>query len=153
MMWILTLLFAVLGGAGAAAQNDTPMVPLGAVKSLRCTFSRQSVGTWNRDGSAQVTERVAALAFRFESIDTDTGTARLMAGSTGTDVTIRATDGYLHFMQSFRTGALYVTTVFAAAPRAGRFKAVHSRHELFAVPLPGATSSPEQYHGECEVRP
>ena len=30
------------------------------------------------------------------------------------------------------------------------FKAVHSRHELFATPLPGATSSPEQSYGTCE---
>jgi hypothetical protein len=53
-------------------------------------------------------------------------------------------------MQVFRTGPLYVTTVFDKDAN-GKLKAVHSRHEYFAVPLAGATSSPEQYYGECEV--
>jgi hypothetical protein len=53
-------------------------------------------------------------------------------------------------MQVFRTGPLYTTTVFDKDTD-GRLKAVHSRHEYFAVPLAGATSSPEQYYGECEV--
>jgi len=59
-------------------------------------------------------------------------------------------DGYVHFMQVFRTGPLYTTTVFDKDAN-GKLKAVHSRHEYFAVPLPGATSSPEQYYGECEI--
>ena len=66
-------------------------------------------------------------------------------------ITIRSSEGYLHFMQVFRTGAMYITTVFDSGS-GGRFKAVHSRHEHFAVPLPGATSSPEQYYGECETQ-
>ena len=70
-----------------------------------------------------------------------------------TDVTVRLTEGYLHLMQAFRTGPLYTTTVFEAGARAGVFRAAHSRHELFATPLPGATSSPEQYYGTCEARP
>jgi hypothetical protein len=41
--------------------------------------------------------------------------------------------------------------VFEAGAVGGRFKAVHSRHEYFTTPVPGATSSPEQYYGECEV--
>ena len=55
-------------------------------------------------------------------------------------------------MQSFRTGPLYTTTVFDQETTHGKFKAVHSRHESFAMPLAGATSSPEQYYGECEIR-
>jgi hypothetical protein len=153
MRWTFAFALAVLGSVGGSAQDAIPPTPLAAVKSLRCTFQRQSVGAWRQDGTAQVTERAASLVLRFVSIDTETGTAQLMSGQVGTDVTVRAAEGYLHFMQSFRTGPLYVTTVFAATPRAGRFKAVHSRHELFAVPLAGATSSPEQYYGECEVRP
>jgi hypothetical protein len=153
MRWTFTFALAVLGSVGGAAQEEKPAIPLAAVKSLRCTFQSQSVGAWRRDGTAQVTERAASLVLRFVSIDMETGTAQLMSGQAGADVTVRAAEGYVHFMQSFRTGPLYVTSVFAATPRAGRFKAVHSRHELFAVPLPGATSSPEQYYGECEVRP
>jgi hypothetical protein len=90
---------------------------------------------------------------RFDSIDTDTGTAQLKTGSMGSEVTVRLAEGYLHFMQAFRTGPLYTTTVFEAGASAGKLRAVHSRHEYFSVPLPGATSSPEQYYGECEVLP
>jgi hypothetical protein len=28
---------------------------------------------------------------------------------------------------------------------------VHSRHEYYPTALPGFTSSPEQYYGECEI--
>ena len=90
----------------------------------------------------------------FESIDTDEGTARLKSGAVGTEVTARRSGGYLHLIQSFRSGALYTTTVFdkeGPGGATGKLKAVHSRHEYFTVTVPGATSSPEQYYGECEV--
>ena len=95
--------------------------------------------------------RTATLVLRFEAIDTDAGTAQIRTGSMAADVTVRAAEGYLHLMQSFRTGPLYTTTVFDQGASGGRFKAVHSRHEYYTVALPGATSSPEQYYGECEI--
>ena len=95
--------------------------------------------------------RMATLVLRFEAIDTDAGTAQLKTGSMAADVTVRSAEGYLHLMQSFRTGPLYTTTVFDQGASGGKFKAVHSRHEYYTVALPGATSSPEQYYGECEV--
>lgn len=95
--------------------------------------------------------RAATLVLRFEEIDTDAGTAQLKTGSMGAEVTVRAAEGYLHLMQSFRTGPLYTTTVFDQGAAGGKFKAVHSRHEYYTVPLPGSTSSPEQYYGTCEV--
>jgi hypothetical protein len=76
------------------------------------------------------------------------------------EITARLAEGYLHLMQAFRTGPLYTTTVFDPGGKDGKdakdgkgalFKAVHSRHEYFSVPLSGATSSPEQYYGECVV--
>ena len=68
------------------------------------------------------------------------------------DIALKVSGGYMHFMQSFRTGPLYTTTVFEKETSPGKFKAVHSRHEYFTIPVPGATSSPEQYYGECEAR-
>jgi hypothetical protein len=121
------------------------------VKSIRCSFQRQATGAWKKDGPAEAVTKTASLVLRYDSIDTDAGTAQLRTGSVGSEVTVRLAEGYLHFMQAFRTGPLYTTTVFEAGASAGKFKAVHSRHELFSVPLPGATSSPEQYYGECEV--
>lgn len=124
---------------------------IAGAKSLRCTFPRSSTGTWTKDGVPEGTVKPASLVLRFEAIDVETGIAQLRNGSVGTDVTVRLAEGYLHFMQAFRTGPLYTTTVFEAGAIGNKFKAVHSRHEFFSVPLPDATSSPEQYYGECEI--
>ena len=145
------VLAAILAFVGPGAGGVEAQTKLSAVTSLRCTFPRQSTGTWTKAGAPQAASRTSSLVLRFESIDVDTGTAQLRNGAVGTEVTVRLAEGYLHLMQAFRTGPLYTTTVFEAAASGGAFKAVHSRHELFATPLPGATSSPEQYYGTCEV--
>jgi hypothetical protein len=91
------------------------------------------------------------LVLIFDSINTDEGSAELKNGSVGTGITVQLAGGNLHFIQAFRSGPLYVTTVFDKEPSGGKLKAVHSRHEYLRVPLEGATSSPEQYYGECEI--
>jgi hypothetical protein len=143
---VFVIAVAVLWTCGDAAAQAR----IAGVKSIRCTFPRSSTGTW-KDGSLDASVKPASLVLRFEGIDTDAGIAQLRNGSVGSDVTVRLAEGYLHFMQAFRTGPLYTTTVFEAGASGGKFKAVHSRHEYFSVPLPEATSSPEQYYGECEV--
>jgi hypothetical protein len=137
--------------AGGWAANGLAQGRLAGVKSLRCTFSLNVTGTWKKDGPADATIKPATLTLVFESIEPDEGTARLRSGTAGTEVIARLAGGYLNFIQSFRTGPMYTTTVFDALTANGKFKAVHSRHEYFDVPLPGATSSPEQYYGECEA--
>jgi hypothetical protein len=124
---------------------------LASAKRLRCTFGRQATGSWKKDGALDAAVKPTALVLRFDSIDPDSGTAQLRTGSASNEVTARLAEGYLHLMQSFRTGPLYITTVFEQGGVNGKFKAVHSRHEYFTTALPGATSSPEQYYGECEV--
>jgi hypothetical protein len=124
---------------------------LASAKTIRCSFPRVATGAWDKSGTPSPAVGPASLVLRFESIDTDAGVAQLRNGSVGSDITVRFAEGYLHFMQAFRTGPLYTTTLFEAGASGGKFKAVHSRHEYFSVPLPGATSSPEQYYGECEV--
>ena len=145
-VWFVTVAVMLLTYTDGAAQAR-----IGSARSIRCTFPRISTGTWTKDGSPEATVKPSSLVLRFEEIDTDTGIAQLRNGSVGSDVTVRLAEGYLHFMQAFRTGPLYTTTVFEAGATGGKFKAVHSRHEYFTVPLPEATSSPEQYYGECEV--
>lgn len=139
---------AALASAGhaLAAQGR-----LAAATALRCTFSRQVTGGWTTDGSADATVDKVSLVLRFEAIDPDSGVAKSRSGTATSDITIKSSEGYLHLIQVFRTGAMYLTTVFDTGS-AGRFKAVHSRHEYFTVPLPGATSRPEQYYGECEAQ-
>lgn len=144
----LGLLICGLHVGGLAGQGK-----LADAKSLRCTFQMSASGTWAKSGPPQAAVKPATLVLLFENIDTDEGTARLRFGSVGNDVVAKLSGGYLHFMQSFRSGPLYTTTVFDKQTSAGKFKAVHSRHEYFTIPVPGATSNPEQYYGECEVRP
>lgn len=141
----LTAALAVTISSPAAAQGR-----LAAAKALRCTFARNVTGSWTKAGAPQAVLKPATLVLRFDSIDFDDGTAQLRTGSVGSEVVVRMAEGYVHFMQTFRTGPLYMTTVFDKDAN-GKLKAVHSRHEYFAVPLPSATSSPEQYYGECEV--
>jgi len=110
-----------------------------------------ATGNWNAAGSPDAAVKQTKLVLRFESINTDEGSAELKNGSVGTGITVQLASGNLHFIQSFRSGPLYLTTVFNKESSNGKLKAVHSRHEYLKVPLEGATSSPEQYYGECEI--
>lgn len=139
------LLLACPFGSGA------PQVKLAAAKSLRCTFRLSSTGTWKKDGSPDAALGPATLALLFDAINADEGTAQLRNGTVGSEIIVRSSEGYLNLIQSFRSGPLYTTTVFEKGSNGGKLKAVHSRHEYFTVPLTGATSSPEQYYGECEI--
>jgi len=143
---MLLALAGMMGSSRVLAQGR-----LATAKTVQCSMLRQATGTFQKAGGADAAVKAAKLVLRFESIDSDAGTASLRNGAVGADVTVRLTEGYLHFMQAFRTGPLYTTTVFESGASAGKFKAVHSRHEYFTTPLPGATSSPEQYYGECEI--
>jgi hypothetical protein len=138
---------------GAGVTDATAQTRIASARALRCTFARSVAGTWGRDGAPDAAVRSTPLVLRFDSIDPDSGTAQLRNGTVGSEVTVRLAEGYLHFMQAFRTGPLYTTTVFDVGDKSGLLKAVHSRHEYFPVPLPGATSSPEQYYGACEIVP
>jgi hypothetical protein len=138
---------------GASSEGVVAQAGIAKASSLRCSFSSQTKAGWRADGSADVSTGKAALTLRFEAIDTDAGTAELRTGSMTSELIVRASEGYLNFLQVFRTGPIYTTTVFDAGSRGGRFKAVHSRHEYLDPPLPGATATPEQYYGECEIIP
>ena len=140
---ITALVMTLAAGGGAQGR-------LASAKGLRCTFARNATGSWTKAGAPQAVLKPATLVLRFDSIDFDDGTAQLKTGSASSEVVAKMAEGYVHFMQVFRTGPLYTTTVFDK-DASGTLKAVHSRHEYFAVPLAGATSSPEQYYGECEV--
>ena len=144
---------AVAAVAAQTPAQQTGKRPIARATGLRCSFANQVKGQWRPDGSADIAIGKAALTLRFEEIDTDAGTAQLRTGAMSSELIVRASEGYLNFLQVFRTGPIYTTTVFDAGSSGGKFKAVHSRHEYFDVPLPGTTSTPEQYYGECESVP
>jgi hypothetical protein len=149
LRWVVAAL-AVLWPAGLAGAGQARIA---AAKSLRCTFPLTATSVWKNGVPPAATVKPATLLLIYDSIDTEEGTARLKSGTTGSEVTARLSGGYLHLIQSFKSGALYTTTVFDRPGAEGKLKAVHSRHEYFTVAVPGATSSPEQYYGECEVTP
>jgi hypothetical protein len=134
----------------SAAAQDPIKGRLATVKSLKCTFPLMAVGTWNaKEPEAKV--KPSTLVLQFQEINADEGTARLGANVGVYDIVVRYANGYLHLIQSFLDGPLYTTTVLEKQTAGGKFKAMHSRHEHTDISLPGFTSSPEQYYGECEI--
>ena len=123
---------------------------LASLKTLKCTFPTMATGTWTK-GAAEGALKPAKLSVGFDSIDTDDGTARVIGDFGPSEIIVRLASGTLHFLQSFRDGPLYVTTVFPKETKPGWLQAAHTRHEYTEVILPGFTSRPEQYYGECEV--
>lgn len=117
---------------------------------LTCTFTVFSTGNW-KDGEPEASVKPSKLSVAFTAIDTQDGTADAVGDAGKSHITVRVVGNYLHFMQMEPYGALYVTTVFDKETRGGKLQAAHTRHEYTPVSLPGLTSRPEQYYGECEV--
>ena len=145
---ILVVLVILLISPALNAQDNRNA--LANVKGLKCTFPLMSVGTWGKE-QPEAKSKPASLVLQFVGINADEGTARLEATVGAYDIVVRYAGGYLHFIQSFLDGPLYTTTVLEKKTTGGKFKAMHSRHEYTDVSLPGFTSSPEQYYGECEI--
>jgi hypothetical protein len=123
---------------------------LAEAKTVKCEFTIYTTASW-KDGVPQAEIKPVKLSFRFEEVDTDGGTAQVVGPFGASDIVVRVSMDTLHFVQSFRDGPLYVTTVIARAAGAGKWMAVHTRHEYTDVSLPGYTSRPEQYYGSCTV--
>jgi hypothetical protein len=135
------------------AQVPNPPAPrLSKITSLKCTFAVLGTGTWMK-GEAEASTRPAKLAVGFTAVDTQDGTADAVGDSGKSHITVRLVGNYLHFMQMDAYGALYLTTVFNTETKGGKLQAVHTRHEYTPVSVPGLTSRPEQYFGECEASP
>lgn len=127
--------------------------PLANVKSIKCTFSQEAVGTWTDKGTDVKVKAPEGQdkEVQFDSINTDEGSAELKGQYGKSDIVVRYQEPYLHFIQSFLNGPLYTTTVLEKKTASGKFKAMQSRHEYTDFALVGFTSSPEQYYGECEI--
>ena len=136
---------AVLAAARPAAQRG-----LAGVTAADCTFPVLATGTWT-DGEPSAEATTSDLSFRFEAIDTEDSTAEAVGRFGVSHIITRLSGQYLHFMQIFQAGPLYTTTILNQETRDDTFLAVHTRHEYTQISLPGFTSRPEQYYGECEL--
>jgi hypothetical protein len=147
--------------AAAAVSLAAQAAPLGAqdssknrlngVKALACTFTLVATGTWN-DGEPKADVKPAKLSIAYEAINVEDGTARAIEGAGTLDMIAKQSLWNLHLLWIGSEGAVYLTTVFDRETKGGKLRAVHTRHEYTDISLPGYTSRPEQYYGECEVK-
>ena len=155
---VLTILLSIPIGmawsSGAAfAQNDRALQQrLARTTALNCTFSVMVTGDW-KGGTPNGEVTIAKIKVTFTKVNADEGTAEADSTFGASFIVVRYASNYLHLMQMHDTGPLYTTTVLAKETKDGRFMAVHTRHEYTDVRLPGFTSRPEMYLGECAVTP
>ena len=150
----LIVVFA-LGGAHALIGQRSAQNAPGRAKSLSCVFPVVATASW-KNGEPVAEIKTAKLSLEFDTIEPQEGSARYAGGDTNlaaSDIIAQLSGGSLHLMQTSRSGAVYLTTVYPSESRNGKLKAVHARHEYTEVSLPGYTSRPEQYYGECEAKP
>jgi hypothetical protein len=147
----MAALGAVIAAHSVSLRSQTATrKALEEAKGLNCVFTVYATVAWN-NGAPHAELKVSQLAARFEGIDTQDGSARAVGMPGPSYAVARLTAGSLHLMMIDNDGPLYVTTVFDREARPGKLLAVHTRHEYTDVSLPGFTSRPEQYYGECEV--
>jgi len=141
----------VLAASSAQAQNRQLQEKLRNAERIDCSFSTIVTGDW--EGTDTITEAAPSdLKAAFFDISIDEGTAEAEGRFGASFIVVRTAESYLHFMQMFRAGPLYMTTVLAQETADGKLKAMHTRHEYSPTKLPGFTSRPEMYIGECEVQ-
>lgn len=146
----VAVLVVSLGLAGGVATPSDAQSGLSNITEASCTFSLVVTGTWP-DATPEIELDPSTLSVRFVEIDTDEATANVEGRYGESHLITRLSGDYLHFMQMFSVGPLYVTTIIDRETNDGKLKAVHTRHEYTDVRLTGHTSRPEQYYGECAV--
>jgi hypothetical protein len=152
LIWILSVcsLAALLAHGEPAEAQAALQRRLAAATRVECHFTALATGTW--DGgtpSAKVTE--TDLDTAFFDINVDEGTAEAESPFGASLIIVRYAEGYLHLMQMAYAGPLHVTTILARETKNGRLMAVHTRHEYTPTSLPGYTSRPEMYIGDCAI--
>jgi hypothetical protein len=142
-------LVMVLSGA-ASGQTAALQQRLAHATSVTCSFSLMATGTW-KDGVAAGEIKATQIKVSFTNVNVDEGTADADSAFGGSFIVVRQSNDYLHLMQMHSSGPLYTTTVLAKETKDGRLMAIHTRHEYTDVRLPGFTSRPEMYLGDCLV--
>jgi hypothetical protein len=132
-------------GQSAALQRR-----LAAATRLDCRFSALVTTSWN-DKTPNATVAATEFEASFFDVNVAEGTAEADSRFGPSFIVARYAFGYLHLMQISDAGPLYVTTVIATETTGGRMIAVHVRNEYSPAVLPGFTSRPEMYVGDCEV--
>jgi hypothetical protein len=130
-------------------QTVTPR-QLEVATRIECRFAERVTGTWE-EGIPATTVESTEFELAFFDIDVETGTAEAEGRFGASFIAMRYANGYLHFMQMFNDGPLYVTTIMARETTEGRVMALHSRHEYSPSIAVGFTRLPEMYIGDCAL--
>jgi hypothetical protein len=136
--------------ASGSAQGRELMARLQNATRVDCRFSELATGDWTGDAT-EFSAGPVEFSASFFDIDVESGTAEAEGRFGASYIIVRYAEGYLHFMRTLNSGPLYLTTILAQTTTEGRLKAVHTRHEYTQVRLPGFTSRPEMYLGDCAV--
>ncbi|HEX6999835.1 MAG TPA: hypothetical protein VF322_17010 [Gammaproteobacteria bacterium] len=135
----------------ASAQGSRALQQrLSKATRVECKFSTLVTGDW-QGASPTAAVTPAELEATFFDINLDEGTAEAGSDFGESFISVRYAEGYLHFLQMSYAGPLRITTVLAQESAGGRLKAVQTRHEYLPTRLPGFTSRPEMYIGDCAV--
>lgn len=134
----------------ADAQGGALERRLASATRVECRFGVLATGDWQDDAAAAAVAEADHEAVFFD-IDVEGGTAEAEGRFGTTFIVVRQAHGYLHFVQMSDAGPLHVTTVLAQETSGARLKAVQTRHEYSPTALPGFTSRPEMYVGDCAV--
>jgi hypothetical protein len=150
----VTVLVAIatltIGRSEGATASLTLYERLGAATALECRFTTVAAGSWE-NGVPKSEVMPIELKLTFANINVDEGTADANSQFGDFYVAVRFSTGYLHLMQMFSSGPLYTTTVMSRETTDGRMMAIHTRHEYTPATVPGFTSRPETYLGDCAV--
>jgi hypothetical protein len=151
ILWIAAGVLVAVHAPTAAGQSRELQKKLASAKRLECTFTALAMGTWSDANKPEIKTSTTKLEAVFSDINIDEGTAEADSDFGKSFISVRYSNGYLHLMQISDAGPLRVTTVLAQASANGRFKAVQTRAEYTPTILPGFTSRPEMYIGDCAV--
>ena len=143
-------LLMLVATAATHAQRSPLQQRLSTATKVSCSFSVLGTGTWNK-GTPAITSAPVKLSVAFTNVNVDEGTADAKSTFGESFIVVRQANDYLHFMQMYGSGPLHTTTILAREAQDGRLMAVHTRHEYTDVAIPGFTSRPEMYIGDCEV--
>jgi len=136
-----------------ADDNDDRFNLLRNAKSLKCSFDTGFFSKW-KNGEFSSEKDTTFKPIIFDSINFQSGEARVLGRAGSADAIATLTMGGAHFVESTKTGGWNTTSVFVVYGEKGEemfqrglFYAVHSRH-ISALMIQPMVS---QYYGTCEL--
>lgn len=142
MKLLLTVIFFLV----AAVSADADELQLLKAKSLKCSFKIGQVASLKNE-KYTLKKDSSFDELRFDSINSNQGTARMIGNQGAEDVLVLSTSAGITFVEETLLGNLSFTTVFHQKPVGfNELVVIHSRHiDMLGVIIPS------QYYGTCII--